>query len=165
MIQKGFITEMKEGGKRAKVQTFEGEILDDVLMLYTYGDASNVAAGENSLVLLLCPLGSKTNVFGVPYDVPLQPTDLAAGEKAIGNFKTGNKIVFKANGDVEITSALSSFSGIVDVAGVYKVDGTQVVSNRGASVTAPTGGATIDTEARTAINAIIARMVAHGLIS
>lgn len=165
MIQKGFITEMKEGGKRAKVQTFEGEILDDVLMLYTYGEMSNISAGENSLVLLFCPLGSKTNVFGVPYDVPLQPTDLVAGEKSIGNFKVGNKIVFKANGDVEVTSALASFSGIVDVAGVYKVDGTQVVSNRGAAVTAPTGGATVDAEARTAINAIIARMVAHGLIS
>lgn len=164
MILKGFITEMKEGGKRAKVQTFENEIIDDVLMLYQYGEASNIQPDTTSLVLLLCPLGSKTNVFGVPYNVTLQPS-LEASEKAVGNFKIGNKITFKANGDVEITSALSSFSGIVNVAGVYKVDGVQVVGNQGAAVTAPTGGATIDAEARVAINAIISRMTTHGLIA
>lgn len=48
---------------------------------------------------------------------------------------------------------------------VYSVNGTQVVTSRQAAVTAPAGGATIDTQARTAINDIIARLVAHGLIS
>lgn len=42
---------------------------------------------------------------------------------------------------------------------------TQVVGARQATVTAPTGGATVDAESRTAINALIARLQAHGLIS
>lgn len=52
-----------------------------------------------------------------------------------------------------------------DVTGVYKVDGVQVVANRGAAVADVTGGATIDAEARTAINALLARLRAHGLIA
>lgn len=36
---------------------------------------------------------------------------------------------------------------------------------QGAAVTAPTGGATQDAEARTAINDIISRLEAHGLIA
>ena len=34
MIDKGWILQMEEGGKRAKIKTSEGEILDKVLMLY-----------------------------------------------------------------------------------------------------------------------------------
>lgn len=50
-------------------------------------------------------------------------------------------------------------------AGAIKIQGTQVVTTRQAAVTAPTGGAVIDPEARTAINDLIARLQAHGLIS
>ena len=56
-------------------------------------------------------------------------------------------------------------SGDLDVAGVYKVDGVHVVGNRGAAVVDATGGATIDAEARTAINNLLARLRAHGLIA
>jgi hypothetical protein len=60
--------------------------------------------------------------------------------------------------------------GSVSNAGVYNgsqynVGGTRVVTSRQAAVAAPAGGATVDTQARTAINDIIARLVAHGLIS
>jgi hypothetical protein len=48
-----------------------------------------------------------------------------------------------------------------DVAGNGMID----VSGQGASVTAPSGGATQDAEARTAINDIISRLEAHGLIA
>jgi len=34
-----------------------------------------------------------------------------------------------------------------------------------ASITAPTGGTTVDAEARTAINAIITRLEAYGLVA
>lgn len=45
------------------------------------------------------------------------------------------------------------------------MDGQQVVGGREPAVANPSGGATIDAEARAAIDAIIARLVAHGLIA
>ena len=50
------------------------------------------------------------------------------------------------------------------VPGLY-VYGNKVVGARGSAVTAPTGGTTVDSQARTAINDIISRLQAHGLIS
>jgi hypothetical protein len=46
-----------------------------------------------------------------------------------------------------------------------QIGGTQVVGARGAAVANPTGGVVIDVEARAAIDAILARMEAHGLIA
>lgn len=47
----------------------------------------------------------------------------------------------------------------------YRVGGTKVVGAQGAAVAAPVGQANdLDTEARTAINALISRLQAHGLI-
>lgn len=56
----------------------------------------------------------------------------------------------------------------VNTAGAYSVDGIKVVGNQGAAVTDAAGGATIDAEARTAINTLLARLRAatgHGLIA
>lgn len=39
------------------------------------------------------------------------------------------------------------------------------IGEQGAAVTAATGGATVDAEARAAINAVIERLEAHGLIA
>lgn len=50
-------------------------------------------------------------------------------------------------------------------AGEYRVNGTKVVGARGSAITAPTGGATVDAESRTAIGVIISRLQAHGLIA
>ena len=40
-----------------------------------------------------------------------------------------------------------------------------LIGEQQAAITAPTGGATTDTEARTAINAIITALEAHGLVA
>ena len=40
-----------------------------------------------------------------------------------------------------------------------------MIGNQGSAITAPTGGATTDAEARTAINAIISALEAHGLVA
>jgi hypothetical protein len=53
----------------------------------------------------------------------------------------------------------------VNTTGAYSVDGTQVVSNQGAAVSDAAGGATIDAEARVAINLLLARVRIHGLIA
>ena len=115
MIQKGIIQEVLEGGLRAKVKTFQDEILDDVLLLHPYGESSNPIIDTSSLVLLFFALGSKTASFGIPYNPLLQPT-LESGEKVVGNFPIGNKITFKANGDIEVlgtTVSLGDATGLV----------------------------------------------------
>ena len=47
----------------------------------------------------------------------------------------------------------------------YNQGGTQVVGAQGAAVADASGGATIDAEARTAINTLLARLRTHGLIA
>jgi len=44
-------------------------------------------------------------------------------------------------------------------------DNKPMIANQGDAITAPTGGATTDAEARTAINSIISALEAHGLIA
>ena len=169
MIIKGQIIEVSDGGKKAKVITSENEIIPNVRLLYPYGDSANPAQDETSQILLFFSLGSKTNAFGIPYNVLLQ-SNLQPNEKLIGNVKNGNVITFKANGDIEITSPKSLFSGLIDAVGnintngVYKVADTQVVGSQGGAVADAVGGAVIDTEARVAINTLLAELRTHGLI-
>jgi hypothetical protein len=52
----------------------------------------------------------------------------------------------------------------VDVSGGYKVNSVQVVTSQQPAIPDASGGATVDTEARTAINALLAALRIHGLI-
>ena len=66
-----------------------------------------------------------------------------------------------------VVSANLSVVSIVDAFG-YFVSGLQVVSARGAFINSATGGGTLaasDTQARSAISAILSAMILHGLIS
>lgn len=45
------------------------------------------------------------------------------------------------------------------------LDGVQIVGARGAAITSPDGGATVDAEARAAVVAVLERLRTHGLIS
>jgi hypothetical protein len=62
-------------------------------------------------------------------------------------------------------TGLVRFGDVVNTTESYQVDGVKVVGNQGATVTDPTGGTVQDSEARTAINALIDRLQAHGLIA
>lgn len=78
--------------------------------------------------------------------------------------------IFRNNADTSSLVSISDASGqgVVNVetaSGEYRVNGTKVVGPRGAAITAPTGGATVDAEARTAIGVIISRLQEHGLIA
>ncbi len=70
-----------------------------------------------------------------------------------------NAIILDAAG-CEITSTVNVTGGHV-----YAVNGQQVVGARLAAITPPTGGTTIDGEARTAIDSIITTLQTHGLTS
>jgi phage gp45-like len=104
-IEKGYLVKTSEGGKYAQVRSLTGEIIDDVLMLYPFGSSSNMEREEQegSLVLLLKALGSKTNIFGIAYNPVLQPL-LEEGDVSYYNPKNTNKITFKKNGDIEVSS-------------------------------------------------------------
>ena len=160
-ILKGKITKTTQGGKYASVTTIGQMNYQNVLMIYPYGFNSNIAVDETSLVLLFI---SGTNTFGIPYNTPLQ-NELLGKESEVGNFNEGGgKIKFNADGSIEITGNATS-TGDLDLAGVLKVADTQVVSTQGAAVIDAAGGAVIDTEARVAINSLLARLRIHGLIA
>ena len=57
-----------------------------------------------------------------------------------------------------------TFTGAIQ-ATEYRVGGTKVLGAQGAAVADAAGGATIDAEARTALNALLARVRTHGLIA
>ena len=75
---------------------------------------------------------------------------------------TGQAIIVNNGATTNIT--LYS-EGVIDAASAYKVKGNQVVGARGTLVNDASGGATVDAEARTAINTLLARCRAHGLIA
>lgn len=57
-------------------------------------------------------------------------------------------------------------TGSIDIGGAgYEIFGTKIIGARGAAVANASGGATIDSEARAAINALLARLRTHGLIA
>jgi len=98
-------------------------------------------------------------------------TGMTAGEVALYTdegdcvrLQRGRIVQVLAGTKVRVESPILECTGVVDVAGVIKVDAVQVVSNRGAAVTDASGGGTVDTQARTAINTLLARLRIHGLI-
>lgn len=102
MIQKGFFKRFTDKG-RAEVSTINGQILNNVQIVYPYGFYSKATLNTTSEILLFSSLGSKSNLFGIPYNVPIEPTNLQESEVQIKNPTAENsKITLKQNGDVEI---------------------------------------------------------------
>lgn len=66
--------------------------------------------------------------------------------------------------NVEVTEKVN-ISGQVNTDSEYQVDGTRVLTSRGSAIAAPTGGSTIDAQARNAIDQIRAELARHGLIA
>lgn len=74
--------------------------------------------------------------------------------------------IWRNSADTTSLMALDS-GGNLDLqnGGVFRISSTQVVGARQAAVADATGGATVDTEARAAINTLLARLRTHGLIA
>lgn len=105
-------------------------------------------------------------------------TNLELGELATQNFATatalGNVKFTSTMGNVELSAevgdaTIRTLNGLYlkGGSGAYRIvmGATQVVGTQGAAVADASGGVTIDTQARTAINTLLARLRAHGLIA
>lgn len=66
---------------------------------------------------------------------------------------------------VAITANPLEVTGAVDTDTEYRVGGTKVIGEQQATIAAPSGGSTIDAQARTALGSIISALRAHGLIA
>jgi len=73
------------------------------------------------------------------------------------------------NGNVGIADTTPDYkldvNGEINAVTAFRVADTQVVGAQGAVVADASGGAVVDAEARTALNALLARLRTHGLIA
>lgn len=136
-IKKGFInsTFKADGALRAQVQIDQADPIEDVLLVFPYGYASNPpAAIDGAMVLLFM---NRALNFAIPFNPLLEPL-LESGGVSVGNFNVGNKITFKANGDIEMESegAMTLSASTVNIG-----DAVDLVLNNSASmtVTIPSG--------------------------
>lgn len=166
---------------RVQVKVPASEEIETAILWNGWGENSSPAIGSPCIILTLnCDFAQK---YALPFSLQ-DAISVLAGEKIIFT-PNGNKIYLKQDGSLNIEalndttnpsiniSASTAVNinintniiGNCDVTGVYKVDGVQVVSNQQGTITNPTGGATVDTQARTAINSILTAMKTHGLIA
>lgn len=95
----------------------------------------------------------------------------ATGECVLGAFGdnrlrlTATTFSPDVDGAIALGTSSKKYTSIdLGTAGV-KVSGTKVVGAQGTAVADASGGATVDAEARTALNALLARVRTHGLIA
>ena len=172
MIKKGAIIKVTENGKYADVEISRRELVR-CLLLNPYGDTSNIKADGSSQAIVIYPQESYNHPIALPFNVPLQPTTLAEGEKSVGNYNVGNSILFAESGDINavcvggnfnITATEVDVTGNVNTSGVYKVGDTQVVGAQQGAIADATGGSVIDVEARAVQALILTALRTHGLI-
>lgn len=83
---------------------------------------------------------------------------------AVDNDATVRSSISAAKSGVNTDITELNGASQVDVSGEYKVNGVQVVTDQQSAIPDATGGATVDAEARTAINDLLAALRIHGLI-
>lgn len=133
-----------------------------------YANATQfVAGGTTTLLRAIHAEVDRSNgtlVTGVAIDVEaMGDTMTNAYGLRIGNITGGGTL----NRAISTGTGLVYFGDKVNIqsSSGLEVNGTKVVGAQGATVTDPTGGTVQDSEARTAIIAIIDRLQAHGLIA
>ncbi|MDP2158759.1 MAG: hypothetical protein Q8K68_13745 [Nitrospirota bacterium] len=130
----------------------------DMLVLQAGGGTGNIAAN-----------------FGLGISVVLASDLSVMAERASLDFVVTNptlatyeaKWVFGAATAGAVASIVDIDGGGLNLASgkTLEVAGTKVIGAQGATVADAAGGATIDAEARTALNALLARVRTHGLIA
>ena len=115
-----------------------------------------------------------TPAIGSCFIVGNMPTGAWAGKAdAVACYTTGGwRFVSAIEGIAAYVRSTSSWAifrngtwelGIVRGSSVI-IDGNQVIGSRASAIAAPSGGATVDTQARTAIDQILSALRGHGLI-
>ena len=142
-ILKGYInnTFKKDGALRAQIQIDQDDPIEDVLMVFPYGHASNPPSSIDGAMVLL--FMNRSLNFAIPFNPLLEPL-LESGEVSIGNFDVGNKVTFKANGDIEIVNNSASVKmandGNIDINGTdvtIACDNADITASAIATVDAP----------------------------
>jgi phage baseplate assembly protein V len=148
------------GAQLMQVTVLADETRDACERLQGYGVTSVPLAGAEALVISVGGRRDHMHVIAVN-DERYRKAGLQPGEVAVYSH-TGAYILLRANGTIEINAPIDMVAGAV-----VKVAGNQVVGPRLGAITAPVGGSTIDTQARTAITQIINRLgpSGHGLTS
>jgi len=149
-----------------QVSLLADEVIDGVERLQSYGFTAHPLAGAEAVMLSIGGVRTKTmNVVIACDDRRYRLTGLASGEVAMYTDQ-GDKIVIKRGGTIEVTAATKLLvHAPIDTDQHLKVGGTKVVGAQGAAVPDAAGGVTVDAEARAAINTLLARCRAHGLIA
>lgn len=114
-------------------------------------------------------LTDETDSFGLYAGVMQSGNTWLQAQRGSGAATLYDIILQPNGGDVGIGDTTPSYTldvaGDINSTGVLRVDGTQVVGNQGSAISDASGGATVDAEARTAINAALAALRTHGLIA
>jgi len=167
-------------GLRASVSRGNGTLVDGIgvdvqalssTMTNAYGIRVGNVTGGSSLNYAIY-----TGTGLVRFGDAVTSTSTITGTSLIGTTRvtapligttTATDVVFDRNSVTQLTlgSLLATFAGSVNAVTEYRVAGTKVVGAQGATISDPTGGTVQDSEARTAINTIIDRLQAHGLIA
>lgn len=108
-----------------------------------------VASGQGSLLIKDKVAGYSGGYRALSLDGSSVTLDISGTTKATLN-SSGNLVMSTGNMDSKT--------------GFY-YNGTKVVGSQGSTISDPSGGSTIDTECRSAVNTIIDRLQAHGLIA
>jgi phage baseplate assembly protein V len=156
--------------QRMQVSLLADEVRDDCNRYQNYGFASRPLPGAEAL---LAAVGGARNhvVVVVVDDGRYRKRDLQPGESAMytdeGDYiylQRGRIIEVQAGTKLKIDTPAAEFTGYVDVTEHVKVAGVKVVGSQGAAVADAAGGAVVDSQARAAINTLLARLRSHGLI-
>ena len=130
--------------------------------------AGSTGSGASSVALML---SSHTNNLGEAArgaSIRIAGSAHAGGGGIVAQLGSiASLSTLEVRGGIQSTSSTNIHlgGGVITVATEYRVGGTKVVGSRQSAITAPSGGATIDVEARTAINAIRSALTVHGLTS
>ena len=162
-IRLGTITNIYNqfGIVRAQIIVLDSDSPEDVILLNPYGQNSCPPIG--SFVEIFINFNNPENKYAIPFNKIDAPV-LNIGETVLYNH-FGTQIYLNENNEIEITATKTSASGDFNTNGVYKVDDTQVLAAQQSAIPNPTGGSTIDTQARASIISILTALRIHGIIA